>query len=361
MFKFCILNLLIKNINMPMPTNIYYWWNFGSLLGVCLMLQIFSGFFLSLFYENNFLVVFDSIMQIDRNVSLGWLIRSIHSNGASLFFILIYLHIGRGLYFKSFYLLKMVWVSGVVILLLLFMTAFIGYVLPWGQMSFWGATVITNLLTSIPYIGKMMTLWLWGNFSVSKATLIRFFSFHFILPFILLVMVVIHIIFLHNKGSNNPLGVNSLLDKVSFFPYFVWKDLMGVMICFIIFFSFCLIFPYYFMDPDNFIKANPMVTPPHIQPEWYFLFAYAILRTVPNKLGGVVALLFSILILFLLVLLSKNFMNKKNYKFYKFYFFTWVMNFIFLTLMGTKVIEEPYLLNSKFSSLIYFLFYLIYL
>uniref|UniRef100_UPI0030FEC517 cytochrome b n=1 Tax=Neoseiulus chebalingensis TaxID=3061192 RepID=UPI0030FEC517 len=354
---------IMKNYYMPMPSNIYYWWNFGSLLGFCLMTQIISGLFLSMFYENSIEMTFHSINQIERNINMGWMMRSIHANGASLFFVIIYLHISRGLYFKSFFL-KKVWLSGSFILLLLFMTAFIGYVLPWGQMSFWGATVITNLLSSIPYMGKMITIWLWGNFSINKATLMRFFSFHFILPFFMAMIIIMHIMFLHSENSSNPLGVQSNLDKIPFQPYFVIKDILGVMMTLLMFMTIVLIFPSTFMDPDNFIPANPLVTPPHIQPEWYFLFAYAILRTIPNKLGGVIALMMSILMLPLLPLLTfqqKYKLGLENKIMFKLLFFLWINNFMYLTLMGAMPIEAPFILLSKFSSMLYFSFFIIYI
>nr|QYC94851.1 cytochrome b [Amblyseius swirskii] len=346
----------------PMPANISYWWNFGSLLGMALAIQIISGLFLSMYFENSISQAFNSISQIERNINMGWLMRSIHSNGASLFFMFIYLHIGRNLFYKS-YNLKKVWMSGVIMLLLLFTTAFIGYVLPWGQMSFWGATVITNLLTSIPYIGKPITLWIWGGFSINKATLTRFFTFHFILPFILLMSSMIHIFLLHQKSSNNPLGTNSFLDKTPFHPYFSIKDILGMLMTMNLFMMICSLTPFILMDPDNFIPANPIVTPPHIQPEWYFLFAYAILRTIPNKLGGVLALMSSILIL-----LSLPFMKNKPLEnnfvmlyLFKIIFFIWVNNFILLTLMGSMPIELPYSKISEISSVTYFMFYFLYI
>lgn len=347
----------------PLPSNIYYWWNFGSLLGFCLVIQILTGFFLRFYYENNIECSFDRINQIERNINRGWLIRSLHANGASLFFIFIYLHIGRGLYFKSFFIIP-VWLTGVAILLLLFMIAFIGYVLPWGQIRFWGATVITNLVSSVPYVGSSLTVWLWGNFSVRKATLIRFFRLHFILPFFLIVLTFLHIIFLHLEGSRNPLGVNSGLDKIPFHPFFSWKDLLGYFLVFIFFFMFYVLLPYGLIDCDNFIPANSLVTPPHIQPEWYFLFAYAILRVIPNKLGGVVALLFSILVLVVLPVVrrflhKKHTMREKLIK--KVFFFFWLINFIFLTFIGAMPIEDPFILISTVNRLIYFLLFLIFI
>jgi len=342
---------------MPMPSNIYYWWNFGSLLSLCLIIQILRGLFLTIFYENNMTNSFERICHIERNINSGWLIRSLHANGASIFFLFIFLHIGRGLYFKSFYLTK-VWIRGIIILFLLFATAFIGYVLPWGQISFWGATVITNLLRSIPYIGKTLTIWVWGNFSISKPTLIRFFRLHFILPFVLLVIILSHLIFLHKTGSNNPLGVNSNLDKISFQPFFNIKDLIGVLTTLILFLTICLIFPFLLIDPDNFTAANPLVTPPHIQPEWYFLFAYAILRSIPNKLGGVISLIISILIFILLPAFKNSKIKIINNKFIKkFIYFFWINNLIYLSLLGSLPIENPYVITSKFSRTIYFIIF----
>lgn len=348
---------------MPIPSNLYYWWNFGSLLGFCLVLQLSTGLFLSIFYENSIETSFSRIRQIERNINIGWLLRSLHANGASLFFVLIYLHVGRGLYFKS-YLLPKIWLTGVVMLLLLFIIAFIGYVLPWGQIRFWGATVITNLLTSIPYVGNIITIWLWGGFSIEKATLIRFFRLHFIFPFILTAIVILHIIFLHQRGSRNPLGHNSNIDKIPFQPFFVWKDIIGLIVCISLFLTIVLIFPYILIDPDNFTPANPLVTPPHIQPEWYFLFAYAILRTIPNKLGGVVALLRAILILAFLPLLktiSLKTNNLKNKIISKIFFFIWINNFIYLTLIGAIPIEYPFNLTSVLRRFIYFSLYTIFL
>jgi len=358
-----MLNFFLKTFNRPIPSNIYYWWNFGSLLGAVLALQILSGLFLSIFYENRIIFAFDSIIQIERNINIGWILRSLHANGASLFFIFIYLHVGRGLYFKSFYLSK-VWASGSVILVLLFLIAFIGYVLPWGQIRFWGATVITNLLSAIPYLGVKISIWVWGGFSVEKATLMRFFSFHFIIPFILLFFSILHIIFLHEKGSRRPLGNKNIIDKIPFNFYFLWKDILGILISFFIFIRIIFIRPVVLMDPDNFIPANSLSTPPHIQPEWYFLFAYAILRTVPNKLGGVIALIMSILIIFFLIFIKNNFYKKHtliNKILFKIIFYFWVLNFFFITVIGAIPIETPYLILSKIRRILYFLFFVIFL
>nr|AEO18325.1 cytochrome b [Ricania marginalis] len=283
-------------IDLPSPSNISTWWNFGSLLGICLMMQIITGIFLSMHYTPNINNAFKSVIHITRDVNYGWLIRNIHANGASLFFLLTFLHAGRGLYYGSFKL-KKTWISGTIIMLTLMATAFLGYVLPWGQMSFWGATVITNLISAIPYMGEMIVKWMWGGFAVDNPTLNRFFSFHFILPFITALIVITHLIFLHETGSSNPLGTKNNIDKIPFHPYFTIKDILGMIIVITLFTFIINTNPFITMDPENFTPANPMVTPIHIQPEWYFLFAYAILRSIPNHLGGVVALFLSIVII----------------------------------------------------------------
>nr|QCX29668.1 cytochrome b [Blattisocius keegani] len=346
-----------KSLLFPLPSNLSYLWNFGSLLGMCLSIQLLTGIFLSMFYNNDIYCSFDSINHINRNVSMGWLIRSFHANGASLFFIMIYMHIGRNIFYKSYNKI-FVWFSGIMILLLLFSTSFIGYVLPWGQMSFWGATVITNLLSSIPYLGNMLTLWVWGNFSISNPTLMRFFSLHFLLPFIMVLMSFIHIMFLHLSMSSNPMGFETP-DKIPFYPFFLMKDMTGIFFSFTLFILVSISYPYIFMDPDNFILANPLSTPPHIQPEWYFLFNYSILRSIPNKLGGVIALMSSILILFIISLMNPIYLNKSknNLIIWKILYFLWMWNFIYLSILGTCPIETPYNYISKFSSFMYFLFY----
>jgi len=276
------------------------------------------------------------------------------------FFFLVYLHIGRGLYYSSFNF-KLVWISGVFILLLLIATSFLGYVLPWGQISFWGATVITNLLSAIPFLGTEITYWLWGGFSVDKSTLTRFFSLHFILPFIILFIIIIHIFFLHEKGSSNPLGLTLNIDKIPFHPYFSWKDILGLIILIIIFFSLILLDPFYLNDPENFIPANPLVTPPHIQPEWYFLFAYAILRRIPNKLGGVIALFLAILILAFLPFSSKNKFNPIFfYPSIKILFWSIVNIFLILTYIGACPVEDPFIIFGQIFSILYFSFFILF-
>lgn len=346
-------------IDLPAPSNISIWWNFGSLLGLCLIIQILTGLFLSIHYTADIQTAFNSVNHICRDVNYGWLLRTIHANGASFFFICIYLHIGRGLYYKSYIYIE-TWNIGVLLLFLTIATAFIGYVLPWGQISFWGATVITNLLSAIPYLGNDLVQWLWGGFAVDNATLTRFFSFHFLLPFIIAATTIIHLLFLHQTGSNNPLGINTNINKIPFHPYFTYKDLVGFFVIIFALILLCLIAPYILGDPDNFIPANPLVTPVHIQPEWYFLFAYAILRSIPNKLGGVIALVISIAILFIM-----PFSNKRNFRTLKFYplnkiiFWNFLIVVIILTWIGARPVEDPYIITGQILTVIYFLYYLL--
>nr|YP_010693150.1 cytochrome b [Zeugodacus depressus]AQT19251.1 cytochrome b [Zeugodacus depressus]WCB98383.1 cytochrome b [Zeugodacus depressus]WGU15889.1 cytochrome b [Zeugodacus depressus] len=346
-------------VDLPAPVNISAWWNFGSLLGLCLIIQILTGLFLAMHYTADINLAFNSVNHICRDVNYGWLLRTLHANGASFFFICIYLHIGRGMYYGS-YLFTPTWLVGVLILFLVMATAFMGYVLPWGQMSFWGATVITNLLSAIPYLGIDLVQWVWGGFAVDNATLTRFFTFHFILPFIVLAMTLIHLLFLHQTGSNNPIGLNSNIDKIPFHPYFSFKDIVGFIVMIMALLLLTLINPYLLGDPDNFIPANPLVTPIHIQPEWYFLFAYAILRSIPNKLGGVIALVLSIAILAILPFyhLSK-FRGIQFYPINKILFWTMATTVILLTWIGARPVEEPYVLVGQILTVVYFLYYLI--
>nr|YP_010693163.1 cytochrome b [Zeugodacus diversus]AMR74984.1 cytochrome b [Zeugodacus caudatus]WCB98409.1 cytochrome b [Zeugodacus diversus] len=346
-------------VDLPAPVNISAWWNFGSLLGLCLIIQILTGLFLAMHYTADINLAFNSVNHICRDVNYGWLLRTLHANGASFFFICIYLHVGRGIYYGS-YLFTPTWLVGVLILFLVMATAFMGYVLPWGQMSFWGATVITNLLSAIPYLGIDLVQWVWGGFAVDNATLTRFFTFHFILPFIVLAMTLIHLLFLHQTGSNNPIGLNSNIDKIPFHPYFSFKDIVGFIVMIAALLLLTLINPYLLGDPDNFIPANPLVTPVHIQPEWYFLFAYAILRSIPNKLGGVIALVLSIAILAILPFyhLSK-FRGIQFYPINKILFWSMVVTVILLTWIGARPVEEPYVLVGQILTVIYFLYYII--
>nr|WRY72420.1 cytochrome b [Eurhadina rubra] len=356
-------NQMIKIINysifdLPAPINLSAWWNFGVLLGMCLMIQILSGILLSMHYTADTKLAFDTISHIARDVNYGWLMRTLHSNGASLFFICLYIHTGRGIYYGS-YKYNKTWFIGVMLMLTTMATAFLGYVLPWGQMSFWGATVITNLLSAIPYIGGMMVNWLWGGFAVDNATLSRFFSLHFLLPFIILMLTVIHIFFLHMTGSNNPIGLNSNIDKIPFHPYFSIKDIMGVIMILSILMIINLNSPYMLSDPDNFINANPMVTPIHIQPEWYFLFAYAILRSIPNKLGGVMALFCSILILMILPMSMK--MKFKSISFYplsQYMYWLFITLVILLTWIGARPVELPYTNTGVTLTIMYFAYFI---
>nr|YP_010491915.1 cytochrome b [Oraesia emarginata]UWM92701.1 cytochrome b [Oraesia emarginata] len=346
-------------IDLPSPSNISYWWNFGSLLALCLIIQIVTGLFLTMYYTANIELAFYSVNYICRNVNYGWLIRTLHANGASFFFICIYLHIGRGIYYESFNL-KNTWMVGVIILFLLMATAFMGYVLPWGQMSFWGATVITNLLSAIPYLGTMLVNWIWGGFAVDNATLTRFYTFHFLLPFIILMMTMIHLLFLHQTGSNNPLGLNSNYDKIPFHPFFTFKDLIGAIMLLFFLIMLTLTNPYLLGDPDNFIPANPLVTPVHIQPEWYFLFAYAILRSIPNKLGGVVALIMSILILIILPFtFNKKIQGIQFYPINQLLFWSLVTMIILLTWIGARPVEDPYIITGQLLTIFYFSYFII--
>lgn len=346
-------------ITLPSPSNISAWWNFGSLLGLCLIIQIITGLFLAIHYTANIEIAFNRVAHICRDVNYGWLLRTLHANGASFFFICIYIHIGRGIYYRS-YILTLTWTIGVLILFIVIATAFLGYVLPWGQISFWGATVITNLLSAIPYLGVDIVQWLWGGFAVDNATLTRFFTFHFILPFVVLALVIIHLLFLHQTGSNNPLGSNSNIDKIPFHPYFSLKDIFGYIIILIILITLNLSNPYLLGDPDNFTPANPLVTPIHIQPEWYFLFAYAILRSIPNKLGGVVALILSIAILFIIPFFNKKLILRTQfYPINKLLFWTILTIVILLTWIGARPVEDPYILTGQILTILYFIYYLI--
>ena len=348
-------------INYPTPINIHYAWNFGFLASMCLIIQIITGIFLAMHYTPHVDLAFASLEHIMRDVNYGWLLRYIHANGASMFFIVVYVHMFRGLYFGSYTKPRhFVWVVGVLILLLMILTAFIGYVLPWGQMSLWGATVITNLVSAIPLIGDSLVTWLWGGFSVDNATLNRFFSFHYLFPFIIAALSLIHLALLHQDGSGNPLGINSSMDKIPMYPYFIIKDFFGIIV-FLIFFSiFVYFYPNLLGHPDNYIEANPMVTPAHIVPEWYFLPFYAILRSIPHKLGGVIAMVSAILVLILLPWVHSTEIRSSRFRpIYRFGYYTILSCCLILGWIGGMPVEEPYVIIGQIASFYYFFFFLI--
>lgn len=343
-------------VDLPCPVNISAFWNFGSLLGLVLIIQLISGILLATRFTGHSDYSFESVVLIFQDSNYGWLIRLVHSTGASFFFLFIYLHIGRGLYYGSYTSKPEVWNLGVVIYFILMGTAFLGYVLPWGQMSYWAATVITNLLSAIPYLGPMLVEWVWGGFAVGNPTLVRFFALHYLLPFVVLGLVILHIFYLHSEGSSNPLGISSSTIKVYFHSFFSTKDFLGFVVFGFLFLYFTLVFGYSFIDAENFIPANPLVTPAHIQPEWYFLFAYAILRSIPNKLGGVVALVISIAVLFVLPFFYVSKVGGVVYSpFRRFVFWLFVGNFFLLTWLGSCPAEPPYVGLSLICSILYFL------
>nr|YP_009176110.1 cytochrome b [Uroteuthis chinensis]ALI30923.1 cytochrome b [Uroteuthis chinensis] len=346
-------------IDLPAPVNLSVWWNFGSLLGLCLVVQVLSGLFLAMHYTSCVEMAFDSVIPIMRDVNYGWVLRYIHANGASFFFICLYFHVARGIYYGSYVLME-TWNIGVVLLFLVMGTAFVGYVLPWGQMSFWGATVITNLLSAIPYVGEMVVYWIWGGFSVDNATLSRFFCFHFLLPFVLMALVMMHFLFLHQTGSNNPLGINSNLDKIPFHQYYSYKDLLGFFVMLLLLIEISLLFPNALGDSENFIPANSLVTPLHIKPEWYFLFAYAILRSIPSKLGGVISLVMSICVLFFLPFLHVKGCRVCSYNvFMQLNFWLMIGCFFLLTWIGGCPVEYPYEFIGQVLSVMWFGVFLI--
>lgn len=346
-------------VTLPSPANISILWNFGSLLGLCLIVQIASGLFLAMHYTRDASLAFKRVIHICYDVNYGWLLRTIHANGASIFFICLFMHTGRGMYFGSYRFIH-TWNIGVIILLVTMATAFLGYVLPWGQISFWGATVITNLLSAIPYCGNIIVEWLWGGFAVGNPTLSRFFTLHFLIPFVIAAIVIVHLIFLHETGSNNPIGVNSNFDKVPFHPYFTIKDIVGFIIALYFLTILSIQNPYLLGDPDNFIPANPISTPAHIKPEWYFLFAYAILRSIPNKLGGVIALVISILILLILPITNNyKYRATQYYPVNKIIFWNFCAISSLLTWIGARPVEEPFILIGQVLTILYFLYFLI--
>jgi quinol-cytochrome oxidoreductase complex cytochrome b subunit len=347
----------------PYPKNLSYWWNFGSIAGICLVVQILSGLFLAMHYVPNTKMAFDSVEHIMRDVNYGWLIRYIHAVGASMFFVALYAHMIRSLYYGSYKAPREVlWWVGIIIFLLTMATAFMGYVLPWGQMSFWGATVITNLFSAIPVVGESIVQWLWGGFSVDNPTLNRFFVLHFLMPFLIVGIVLIHLMALHTTGSNNPSGVpmKSKKDSIPFHPYFTIKDMVGFVAFFLVFGYFLFFYPNALGHPDNYIPANPLVTPPHIVPEWYFLPFYAILRAVPDKLGGVLMMFGAIILLFFLPYLDKSKVRSGAYRpLFKKFFYLFVINFVFLGWLGKSPAEGWYIWASRFATMYYYAYFLL--
>jgi quinol-cytochrome oxidoreductase complex cytochrome b subunit len=347
-------------IDYPTPINLNYAWSFGSAAGLCLVIQIISGIFLAMHYTPHVDLAFASVEHIMRDVNNGWLIRYIHANGASMFFIVVYCHMFRGMYYGSYMMPRQIlWCSGVIIFLLMMATAFMGYVLPWGQMSFWGATVITNLFSAIPFVGQAIVEWLWGGFSVGNATLNRFFSLHYLMPFLIAGFTIIHLSLLHKDGSNNPLGINTNVETIPFYPYFYVKDLFAFFILLLAFSAFVFFAPNMLGHPDNYIPANPLVTPAHIVPEWYFLPFYAILRSIPDKLGGVIAMVSAILVLLLLPFINTSVIRSTKFRpIFGLFLWIWAVNFLLLGWVGQKPVESPFVEVGCFCTVYYFLFLL---
>ena len=360
--KKSILSLISNHIiDYPTPINLNYFYGFGSLAGIMLLIQILTGIFLAMHYAPHIDFAFNSIEHIMRDVNYGYLIRYIHANGASFFFLVVYIHIFRGLYYGSYITPReKVWCSGVLIFILMMATAFMGYVLPWGQMSFWGATVITNLFSAIPLIGKSIVDWLWGGFAVDNPTLTRFFSLHFTMPFIIVGFVLIHIILLHEIGSNNPLGLNLKIENIPFYPFFYTKDLFGLVVLLFFFFFFIYYYPNMLGHPDNYIEANAMKTPLHIVPEWYFLPFYAILRSIPNKIGGVIAMFSSLLILLLIPFINSSEIRSSAFRpIFKICYWLLIISFILLGWIGQMPVEYPFTEIGIIAMIYYFFFFLI--
>jgi quinol-cytochrome oxidoreductase complex cytochrome b subunit len=347
----------------PTPKNLNYWWNFGSLAGFMLVVMIVTGIVLAMQYQPNAALAFDSVERIMRDVNYGWLLRYLHMNGASFFFIVVYIHIFRGLYYGSYKRPReLLWWLGIVILLLMMATAFMGYVLPWGQMSFWGATVITNLFSAIPWAGQYIVHWLWGGFAVDNATLNRFFSLHYLLPFVIFGVVFLHLWALHTTKSNNPLGIDPKgpQDTIPFHPYYTVKDYFGIGVFLLVYLGFVFFAPNFFGEPDNYIPANPLQTPPHIVPEWYFLPFYAILRSIPDKLAGVIAMFSSIFILFVLPWLDFSRVRSARFRpVFKWVFWLFVIDVFVLGWVGANPPEGSFLLIGRLATLYYFLHWLV--
>jgi len=357
-----LVSILDKHvIHYPTPINLNYAWSFGSLAGISLVIQILSGIFLAMHYTPHIDLAFSSVEHIMRDVKNGWFIRYVHANGASMFFIVVYCHIFRGLYYGSYmHPRQLLWCSGVIIFILMMATAFMGYVLPWGQMSFWGATVITSLITAVPLVGKAIVEWLWGGFTVSNATLNRFYSLHFLLPFVIAGLSLVHLALLHKDGSNNPLGIDSAVDKVPFYPYFVLKDLFALSIYLLAFGTLVYFYPNLLGHPDNYIPADPLHTPAHIVPEWYFLPFYAILRSIPNKLGGVLAMFGSLLILLLIPFINTSEIRSTTFRpIFKIFYWLLVADFLILGWVGQKPVNDQYVFTGQVATVFYFAFFLV--
>ena len=348
-------------VDYPTSINTSYMYGFGSLAGLMLVVQILTGVFLAMHYTPHVDLAFASVEHIMRDVNNGWLIRYAHANGASFFFLVVYIHIARGLYYGSYMSPREhLWCSGVLIFVLMMATAFIGYVLPWGQMSFWGATVITNLFSAIPVVGESIVQWLWGGFSVDNATLNRFFSLHYLLPFAIAGLALVHLVLLHQNGSTNPLGIESNVDKISFYPYFYVKDLLGFVTLMALFTFFVYFQPNTLGHPDNYIPANPMVTPAHIVPEWYFLPFYAVLRSIPDKLGGVLAMGGAIVMLLIMPWLNTSEVRSSAFRpIYRKLFWFLLADFLILGWIGQNEVETPYVEVGQLATIIYFAFFLV--
>jgi ubiquinol-cytochrome c reductase cytochrome b subunit len=359
--NFLLRYLYNEFINYPVYVNLSYLWNYGVLSFVCLSIQIITGIFLAMYYIASPEMAFLSVEHIMREINYGWLIRYLHANGASFFFLAVYIHFFRNLYYNSYIRPReLVWVIGILIMLIMILTAFLGYVLPWGQMSFWAATVITSLFSAIPIFGELIVIWLWGGYAVDSATLTRFFSLHYLFPFILIFLVILHVLFLHEQGSTNPLGLVLKTDKIFFSPYYIWKDFFSIIIFIFFFLIFVFFYPNYLGHTDNYIPANSLVTPAHIVPEWYFLPFYAILRSIPNKLGGILVLFSAIIILFILPFIVLNKLRNKNFFFWqKFFFWLFVMNCLLLGWLGGQSVEYPYLNFGQILTINYFLYFFV--
>ena len=364
-YKFIQKNSLATIVNdmlvdYPTPLNLSYLWNYGSLAAFCLIIQLLTGIFLAMHYTPHVDLAFSSVEHIMRDVNYGWFLRYLHANGASMFFIIVYIHLFRGLYYGSFLnYRKVVWIIGVIILLLMIITAFLGYVLPWGQMSFWAATVITNLVSTIPVIGEQIVFWLWGGFAVDNPTLNRFFSLHYLLPFVITGLVITHLIALHEYGSNNPLGLELKTDKIPFHPYFTVKDIYGIILFLLFFVEFVFFNSNYLGHPDNYIPANNLKTPEHIVPEWYFLPFYAILRSVPSKLDGVIAMMCAILVLLALPSYLNKVQSSAFRPAFKIAFWIFAVICLILGFLGGKPVEAPYLILAQLSTISYFGFIIV--